>query len=138
MMTVLSVPSRPSSAAVVRRRIEADLVTAGIAQSIIDNAVIVATELVSNAVRHAKPLPTDDLIVRWEVCTTTEPPVEPGTLSVRITVTDGGGAGQPQTRTSAGTDVNGRGLAIVRALATDWGTQSVPTGEGSVWAVVTR
>lgn len=53
---------------------------------------------------------------------------------VRIGVHDSA-AGLPRQRRANRTDVNGRGLEIVDALATEWGTASYADGK-EVWAVL--
>jgi len=53
---------------------------------------------------------------------------------LKLGVRDSAG-GTPLQRNAQRTDVNGRGLAIVSALATDWGTVSLSDGK-EVWVVL--
>ena len=77
-------------------------------------------ELVANAVVHGPA--GGRLEVRLDVTTT----------MVRVAVSDAGDgvpvAGRPQP-----TDPGGRGLALVEALAADWGTAPVAAGGKTVW-----
>jgi anti-sigma regulatory factor (Ser/Thr protein kinase) len=123
IVTRLKVPAQPSSAAVIRQRISADLSRAGVPESVVDDAVLVATELLSNALRHARALEDDHLDVSWAV--------EHGAVS--ITVTDGGGRNQPHVRHPGPADTNGRGLSIVETLADEWGVDEGDS-TATVWA----
>ncbi len=85
-----------------------------------EDAVLVAAELATNAVRHARSAFV--LSLRWH------------DDRVRIAVRDRDPAGpRPLEQTSAAT--GGRGLLIVRRLATSWGWEAVPDGK-SIWATV--
>ncbi|MET9292220.1 ATP-binding protein [Streptomyces sp. NPDC003077] len=53
-----------------------------------------------------------------------------------ISVTDGGGPTRPQPATPSITAHGGRGLAIIRTLAKDWGVRDEEPGEVTVWAVL--
>jgi anti-sigma regulatory factor (Ser/Thr protein kinase) len=93
-------------------------------QEALDGALI-ASELVGNAVRHAPALPSGHLAVEWQI--------EDGP-SYRIAVTDGGGQHPVSVRQPAVDDPSGRGLAIVAAIADDWGVCVEETGRTTVWA----
>jgi anti-sigma regulatory factor (Ser/Thr protein kinase) len=71
---------------------------------------LVVSELVGNAVRHARPLAGGTVDVGWQV----------DGDGVAITVSDGGAPSEPQVRTVETDDVAGRGLTIVEALARRW------------------
>ena len=89
------------------------------------DAAVLASELVANAVRHANALPNGEFKVAWNVTD----------ADVTIAVTDGGarsGDG-PRVRATAPNDTSGRGLAIVAALADDWGVEHAD-GTSTVWA----
>jgi anti-sigma regulatory factor (Ser/Thr protein kinase) len=77
------------------------------------DAMLVASELVSNAIRHASPLANDTMLVRWR---------REGDDLV-VAVCDGGGAGDPVLVVADPTDERGRGLAIVDALSEHWWVQ---------------
>ncbi|GAU66860.1 acetamidase regulator [Streptomyces sp. NBRC 110611] len=53
-----------------------------------------------------------------------------------VAVTDGGGPTRPIPATPSVTAHGGRGLAIIRSLAKDWGVRDTAAGEVTVWAVL--
>jgi anti-sigma regulatory factor (Ser/Thr protein kinase) len=125
-VTRLELPAQPSSAAVLRLRIAQDLARVGIPDGLVNDVVLVATELLSNALRHARSLPGDQLDVSWDV--------RGGrAASVSIRVTDGGGRNTPHVRNPGPAETNGRGLSIVDSLAEEWGVEDGPGG-ATVWA----
>lgn len=83
------------------------------------------SELVSNSVRHADPLPGGELEVSWRV----------GNDAVELRVTDGGGSDLPRTRATGPEEVRGRGLSIVGRIAASWGVETSAVGT-TVWAVL--
>ena len=106
----LNLPLAPRSAAAVRRALTSWLEHHHASEVTINDARLIATELVSNAVRHAEPLANDTLLVRWHT--------EDDDLV--LSVCDGGGASDPAL-VVAGTEAeSGRGLAIVDALSQRW------------------
>ena len=110
----------------------AQLRDGGVADTVIDDAVLILSELLSNACRHGRPLgdaPAGDGDVRaaWQV--------DPrGRLVVEVT--DGGGPTRPAPATPSVTAHGGRGLNIITALADDWGVRDEVPGEVTVWVVV--
>jgi anti-sigma regulatory factor (Ser/Thr protein kinase) len=104
-----------SSAGLVRRQLVADLDALGLDGETIENAALLASELVGNAVRYAHPLPGDLLRVEWTL--------EDGRLMIRVT--DGGGRQAPHVRSAGPADTSGRGMAIVDALAAAWGVDRI-------------
>jgi len=84
---------------------------------LIDDAALVVSELVTNAVRHAS-----------SNCAVL---VNRSGNGVRIEVRDHG-AGTPDLQVPSDTAEGGRGLMIVSALARAWGVDSVPASK-SVW-----
>jgi anti-sigma regulatory factor (Ser/Thr protein kinase) len=120
---VLWLRDLPVSAATVRRSLGADLQRAGMSADLAADAAVLASELVANAVRHARALPSGHFKVAWHVTD----------ADVTIAVTDGGSDATPQIRAPAPTDTSGRGLAIVAALADDWGVEHTD-GSNTVWA----
>ncbi|MCW7941927.1 hypothetical protein AAW14_07735 [Streptomyces hygroscopicus] len=106
--------------------------TGGVSETVIDDAVLILSELLSNACRHGRPLGgslTGDGDVRaaWRVDTS-------GRLTVEVT--DGGGPTRPVPSTPSVTARGGRGLNIITALAKDWGVRDDVHGEVTVWVVV--
>lgn len=108
-------PSVPHSVPAARHLVRCDLGATDLPQRVIDDSVLVVSELMTNAVRHAQPLRTegrpDAIRLRW----TAAPD------RVAIDVTDGGGQDRPHVETADLADIGGRGLAIVQAVATNWG-----------------
>lgn len=97
-----------------------------------DDTLLVLSELLGNAVRHAIALSPDEspdaespdaVEVRWQVL--------PGALEV--TVVDGGG-GEPYLAARGDDAVTGRGMAVVEALSEAWGTTLLGSGRRAVWA----
>jgi serine/threonine-protein kinase RsbW len=87
-----------------------------------DDAVLLATELATNAIQHTASGTGGTFAVT--VCQWPR--------SARITVTDDGSAGTPVAAAPNPSDVSGRGLALVQALADDWGHHGDQHGR-SVW-----
>lgn len=84
----------------------------------LDDAQLLVSELVTNAVRHGGP--PIEVEVRCA----------PG-QGVHVRVRDGG-AGRPLLRDPGLHDDGGRGLPLVEALSDAWGVQPLPAGK-QVW-----
>lgn len=125
-MATLWVRHSTSSAALVRDRIADNLRRIGVADSDVFDATILASELVANAVRHAPPLRGDELRVEWAVNGTT----------FEVAVTDGGEVQSLNPLIVQPWEISGRGLAIVAAIADEWGLRP-GEGETTVWAAGT-
>jgi anti-sigma regulatory factor (Ser/Thr protein kinase) len=115
--------AEPESVAAIRRDISGELLSAGVSSEVVDDAVLVACELIGNAVRHARSLPSGELRVSWEQ----------SAGGITVSVTDGGGPQRPRARTAGPYDTTGRGLAIVSALADFWGVKRAAETV-TVWA----
>jgi serine/threonine-protein kinase RsbW len=90
----------------------------------VDDARVVVSELVANALRHARPLEDHTLAVGWRV--------QPDAL--RVSVTDGGSStSRPAPRRPGDLATGGRGLKIVQALASRWGVDA-DDSRTTVWA----
>jgi anti-sigma regulatory factor (Ser/Thr protein kinase) len=123
-MGTLRVDPDPASAATVRRAVGESLDASGLPAPVIDDAVLIATELLGNSLRHADALPSGELRVSWDV----------DGDGVVVRVTDGGGGQLPHVRNTRADATTGRGLRIVDALAAEWGVESQPDGATTVWA----
>ena len=124
-MGALAVNHDPANAAVVRHSIAADLSSRAVAQDRIADVVLVASELVSNAVVHTAPnLIDQDLDIAWEI--------QPDCVLIQVVDAS---PDLPRPRSTNETDTRGRGLSIVAALALDWGVRRTPSGK-QVWARV--
>lgn len=121
----LRLPWHPLSVGQARREIVADLEARGVARQTVEEAELVTSELVSNALRHARPLLDDTVRVRWRAR---------GEV-VEVEVSDGGGTTVPRPAPPAVWTAAGRGLRIVRSLAHEWGVQEDKRGQ-TVWAAL--
>lgn len=106
----------------------------GVSDSVVDDAVLILSELLSNACRHGRPLGhgeigDGDIRAAWRVD-------KAGRLTVEVT--DGGGPTRPIPATPSVTARGGRGLNIITSLAQDWGVRDGASGEVTVWVVVTE
>ena len=106
--------------------------TGGVAESVIDDALLILSELLSNACKHGRPLGDafagdGDVLCSWRM----DPS---GRLTVEVT--DGGGPTRPVPSTPSVTAHGGRGLNIITALADDWGVRDDIRGEVTVWVIV--
>ncbi|WP_345746693.1 ATP-binding protein [Streptomyces sp. ODS28] len=113
--STMAVPHGPAGVGEARRRMRGELLSAGAPEALVDDAVLILSELLSNSCRHARPL-SDDRSIRatWRRETNG---------GLRISVTDGGGPTRPLPATPSVTARGGRGLAIITALAREWGVE---------------
>jgi anti-sigma regulatory factor (Ser/Thr protein kinase) len=99
---------------------------------VVDDAVLVLSELLSNACRHGRPLHSrqnGDGAIRaaWGMD-------EYGRLTVEVT--DGGGPTRPIPANPSVTARGGRGLNIITSIADSWGVRDEPSGDVTVWVVI--
>lgn len=123
--SVVLLPCNPASVAVARRALADELRAAGIFDSAVCDAVLVVSELLSNAILHAYPLPGESLRVTWDV---------DGSW-VEVAVSDGGSLTMPHAGQASVSSLGGRGLSIVAHLCDAWGVRSDDLGL-TVWAVL--
>jgi anti-sigma regulatory factor (Ser/Thr protein kinase) len=125
----VSLPHSTVSVREARRKVLLGLRRLGVVPELIDDAVLVASELVTNALRHARPLPDGRLVLSWEAA--------PDGRAIRLAVYDGGSeASQPAAPDGFDTQAtSGRGLGIVATLSQRWGADSGDEGT-VVWAVL--
>lgn len=109
--SVLKLPYTASSVGVARRRLIGDLAGAGVHEGAACDAGLVISELISNALRHATPLPGRTVKVTWRLTGD----------SVEVAVSDGGGPTVPMVNEPTNWSLGGRGLGIVARLAQRWG-----------------
>jgi anti-sigma regulatory factor (Ser/Thr protein kinase) len=132
-----------------RRRLRKELSAQGIADPVIDDAVLILSELLSNSCRHARPLTKDrDGSGGYDVEDSAENGDENADGGIRaawridangllaVEVTDGGGPTRPSPASPSLTARGGRGLGIVRSLALHWGVRDDQSGEVTVWALL--
>lgn len=109
----------PESAASARRLVRTALSAWGLAD-LADDAALIVSELVSNAVRHGRRESIRVFVER------------PGPSRVRVGVVDFSHR-LPRRGESEARSEGGRGLAIVEALAENWGVERLSWGK-RVWA----
>jgi serine/threonine-protein kinase RsbW len=125
------VPHAAPSASAVRHRFVDELRARGLPGLVVDDAALVLSELVGNAVRHGAPLPGGGIRVGWTVTDDV----------VRIEVADGGRgplkheASHPPVGGGSSDAEQGRGLAIVGMLTASWGS-AFDSSAAVVWADV--
>ncbi|MFF3323216.1 ATP-binding protein [Streptomyces sp. NPDC002889] len=130
----MAVPHGPAGVGEARQRMRKQLRRSGLSETVVDDAVLILSELLSNACRHGRPLGhaevgDGDVRAAWTVDTA-------GGLTVEVT--DGGGPTRPVPATPSVTARGGRGLNIISALAQDWGVRDSASGEVTVWVIVTE
>lgn len=110
----------PASVRTAREGVRELLTARGVDDEVCDNAVIVTSELVTNALTHSAG---DRIVCRVHVTADL----------VRIEVEDQArGPELPLLRRPGPDDQNGRGLLLVDALSSDWSVSRVPGGHGRV------
>jgi serine/threonine-protein kinase RsbW len=116
--------ARSTSAAEARHRTLAWLLSHSIDQEATEAAVLIISELVTNAVVHS-----GSSVIG---CTLR---LDSGSLHIEVT-DQGTGPHEPAVGEPAADDVSGRGLLLVSALSKAWGVgPAIPSGR-TVWATV--
>ncbi|MFE9773414.1 ATP-binding protein [Streptomyces sp. NPDC005931] len=108
-------PHDPGIVSAVRRHARAVLMDWNVSPAVVDDSLLVVSELLTNAIVHA--LPPAELRLSWSAAE--------GLGILRVEVTDGGPA-RPAGRSPEGIDPDehGRGEDIVNALATRCGIRA--------------
>ncbi|MFG2775638.1 ATP-binding protein [Streptomyces sp. NPDC048350] len=117
-----TIPRRAESVSDTRHHVEALLKAWNRTAETVDAAMLLVTELVTNAVQH-----TDTSSI---TCTVS---LHYGTVTLSVTDTGTGPHHTPEPEQPDDQKESGRGLLIVSALATDWGTHLTPDTR-EVWA----
>jgi anti-sigma regulatory factor (Ser/Thr protein kinase) len=120
MTLTLTLPAA-GRAAGVARQVTRETLTAWRVAHLEETAVLLISELVTNAVRHAR---TGPLAMALHL--------EAAGAWLRIEVHDAD-PHEPRQRTPAGLDESGFGLLLIEALAGSWGVRQTATGK-AVWA----
>ena len=80
---------------------------------IADEVLLLTSEVVTNAIRHAGSAPLDDVIVR----------IDPSATDFHVEVLNPGPSFDPQVPTSPSANGTGLGLFLVDRLASRWGVE---------------
>jgi DNA-binding NarL/FixJ family response regulator len=120
--TEIDLPQALTSAAEARRFVSATVTEWELAE-LLDDAILVASELATNAVTHADS--------RCRIRLSLNP------TSLRIDVIDSG-TGTPEPQPESSTEEHGRGLHLIDALADAWGLEQLPGDGKVVWAELAR
>ena len=123
--SVVLLPHAPASVVTARWQISTHLHDAGVFPPAIGDAAVVVSELLTNAIIHARPLPGAQVLVAWAL----------RGRSVEVAVSDGGSMTRPRTAQPSLSSIGGRGLAIVEHLSWRWGVLTSDFGL-TVWAVL--
>lgn len=124
--SVILLPHDPTSVGLARHRLGDELAGAGVMSAVVDDAVLISSELLSNALRHARPLPCGNVRMTWRACSDG---------SVEVSVSDGGASTEPRLSHSSLSALGGRGLSIVDRLSDRWGVRH-EDDTTIVWAVL--
>jgi anti-sigma regulatory factor (Ser/Thr protein kinase) len=106
----LTLPFAAESAHVARERLVSWLAGLPIEPEERDDARLIISELIGNAIRHARPLDGGTVQVGWAA----------NEHGLAISVTDGGARTSPERLDAGISDLSGRGLSIVETLASRW------------------
>jgi anti-sigma regulatory factor (Ser/Thr protein kinase) len=118
-------PSLPE-ASIEARRFVRETVANDIEAQVLEDAILLTSELVTNAVRHAGHAAGDPI----EVEITMDDRV------IRVTVLDNGSGFDPDRPRERGEE-GGLGFHLVRALSSTWGVERTAAGTG-VWFEIGR
>lgn len=113
----LQLPFSASSVSVARQQLMAWMRSRGASPEAVEDARVIISELVANALRHATPMADGTLGVSWSL----------ERDALEVSVTDGGGATSPRHVRASATQLTGRGMAIIDALAHEWWSERVDT-----------
>ena len=123
----VAVPHARSSVGAARHAVADELAANGVPEPVLQDAVLVVSELVSNAIKHASPLPSGEILVTWNL----------GDDVLHVEITDGGAMTRPHAGSAAVSSLGGRGLDIVRTICHSWGVTE-DNGTVTVWADLAR
>jgi anti-sigma regulatory factor (Ser/Thr protein kinase) len=122
-----TLPFELPSARAVRGRVAVLLSGHGVRGELVDDACAVMSELVGNALRHARPRANGRLEVTVGI--------DAG--SVYLSVADGGAGTVPSVVSPTPLARSGRGLGIVHSLTSDWGVKETADGN-TVFGILDR
>lgn len=106
----ISLPFALSTPAVARTRLASFLTLAGASAAVIDNALIVMSEMIANAVSHGRPDQSGTIEISWSI---------KGDL-LELSVRDAGVADDMTPHDFDDHSLSGRGLSIINRVADRW------------------
>jgi serine/threonine-protein kinase RsbW len=124
--SVLRVRHEPAAVSAARRRVRHELAGERLSAPLLDDVEVVLSELMGNAVRHARPIAGGVLLVGWRIADD----------ELTIRVTDGGSVKRIEPREASPMSDSGRGLHIVERLVSVWGVTGHAGSLRTVWAVL--
>lgn len=113
--TVLVLPAATRVSGIARRVMAHQLTEHGARRDLIEDAELVLSELVTNALQHGSATPDEDLEVSWQLRGN----------RLRLSVLDGGTTGELVAGDAPSDALSGRGLAIVDCLCEQWRVEHV-------------
>ena len=122
-----SLPFHLTSVPKARRLVSQTLGSRRVGSDAVADSLSVLSELVGNALRHARPRSDGDIEVKLVL----------DDESIVISVADGGAATVPSIVSAAPMARSGRGLGIVHTLTRDWGVRETADGN-TVFGILGR
>jgi anti-sigma regulatory factor (Ser/Thr protein kinase) len=119
----IAVPHLPAAVSSARRAVLRDILPR-VDATVVHETAVVVSELLGNAVRHARPLEDGRVLLRWQV--------RGGVVDVEVT--DGGSRHEVRPLRPTEMSESGRGLRIVRHMAHEWGVVEDAAAHRTVWA----
>ncbi len=120
---MFALPATPASVGAARRKVRELLGAWSVGDDTVDNALLVTSELVTNALTHTA---SERIVCRLRLSA--------GRLHVEVEDENRGGT-LPAQRMPGPDEQCGRGLLLVGILSSDWGVRDAPHGSGRiVWA----
>ncbi len=107
---VVRLPFERSTPSIARTKLAAFLTQNGASSDVIDDALIVLSEMIANAVSHGVPGPDGTMEIRWSIAK--------GLLE--LSVTDGGRGASLKPVDFDADSLSGRGLSIINRVADRW------------------
>ncbi|MFD1246726.1 ATP-binding protein [Nocardioides ginsengisoli] len=114
-----AVPFHPSSVGRARSQLRDWLQPTGAASSLVEDAALVLSELVTNSLQHARPTDTNDVGIE----------IQFDHANLHVAVTDGGSDDIPRPLSTPLDAAGGRGLTIVGSVAEQWWWEAVDNGQ---------
>ncbi len=127
-------PALASAVGLARSHVRRGLLARDVPEPLVADAQLVVSELMANAIRHARPLVGDTVRVAWRVNPAKAPGGPPE--EVELAVTDGGAPWHPRVEYPPLDADGGRGLGIVATLTSAWGVEGAGSEHQLVWAVL--